>query len=362
MFVLQFRFWLFAVLVAFGQSPLRAQLFLEDQGASTNSPASSNLVTLGWNPSPDASAIGYFIGWGLASGDCTNQLDAGNETSATVGGLATNVMYYFTVTAYDSAGDESVPSNEIAYSAPTSGPATNAPPAQTNLPPSLGRFVLTTLVSFNGTNGANPAAGLVQGNEANFYGATPAGGANGFGTSFQMTPSGVLTTLATFTFLNGADPSGQLFQGQDGNLYGTTTFGGFSGAGTIFKMTTNGTLQTLVSFDFMNGSWPSAGLVQGRDGSFYGTTTYGGANGVGTAFPMTTNGAVGAWYSFGGGSAGANPSASLIQSTDGSFYGTTPSGGATGNGEVFRLTTNGVIATSYSFAGRDGGSTDRKGT
>ena len=40
---------------------------------------------------------------------------------------------------------------------------------------------LTTLVSFNGTNGAYPHAGLTLGNDGNFYGTTSQGGSNPVG-------------------------------------------------------------------------------------------------------------------------------------------------------------------------------------
>ncbi|MGO8927524.1 MAG: beta strand repeat-containing protein [Limisphaerales bacterium] len=93
---------------------MRAQLFLVAERSATNSPE-PGMVALGWNPSPDTNADGYFLCWGLASGACTNLLDAGNSTNATVAGMATNVTYYFTIVAYDAAGDESPPSNEIAY-------------------------------------------------------------------------------------------------------------------------------------------------------------------------------------------------------------------------------------------------------
>src|SRR5580698_10869930 len=63
----------------------------------------------------------------------------------------------------------------------------------------------TTLVNFDGTNGATPVyVFLVQGVDGNFYGTTSAGGnlncglANGCGTVFKITPEGVLTTLYSF--------------------------------------------------------------------------------------------------------------------------------------------------------------------
>ena len=48
----------------------------------------------------------------------------------------------------------------------------------------------------------------------------------------------------------------------------------------------NGVLTTLLHFDGFNGANPSAPLVQATDGSFYGTTINGGANGFGAVFRL----------------------------------------------------------------------------
>src|SRR5438552_4823758 len=84
------------------------------------------------------------------------------------------------------------------------------------------------------------------------------------------------------------------------------------------------TFEVVTSFVPMpNGQYPLAGLIQGRDGSFYGTTGYGGASGYGTVFRVDAAGTVTTLHSFAG-SDGRNPVAGLIQASDGSFYGTTP--------------------------------------
>src|SRR5664279_4092422 len=57
---------------------------------------------------------------------------------------------------------------------------------------------LSTLVSFNGANGAHPIASLIQGTDGNFYGITNEGGAYGVGSVFKVTPGGTLTTLYSF--------------------------------------------------------------------------------------------------------------------------------------------------------------------
>ena len=101
---------------------------------------------------------------------------------------------------------------------------------------------LTTLVSFGNTNGAYPQAGVIQASDGNFYGTTSAGGAYtnlaglGYGTIFKLTTNGTLTTLISFNGTNGASPQGGLMQSTDGNFYGTTANGGTNGYGTVFRL------------------------------------------------------------------------------------------------------------------------------
>jgi uncharacterized repeat protein (TIGR03803 family) len=158
------------------------------------------------------------------------------------------------------------------------------------------RGTLTTLHRFDGTDGVNPRAGLVLATDGNFYGTTSEGAACptwGCGTVFQITPGGTLTTLHNFDGTDGANPYAGLVQATDGSFYGTTELGGANGWGTVFTITPGGTLTTLHSFDDTDGSNPSA-LVQATDGNLYGTTQNGGANtgtrdcdlGCGTIFSL----------------------------------------------------------------------------
>jgi uncharacterized repeat protein (TIGR03803 family) len=227
---------------------------------------------------------------------------------------------------------------------------------------------LTTLVSFNGTNGSYPAAALVQGTNGNFYGTTQSGGASGMGTVFEMTPAGALTTLVSFNNTDGAVPLASLVQGTNGNFYGTTFqggdlgLGGFlgnSGVGMVFEMTPAGALTTLVKFSGANGENPAGGLVQGTNGSFYGTTSIGGTlsfnagEGLGTVFKMTPAGVLTTLVSFNF-TNGYNPSAALVQGSDGNFYGTTDGGGTGVGGTLFKMTPAGVLTTLVSFNGTNG--------
>jgi uncharacterized repeat protein (TIGR03803 family) len=218
----------------------------------------------------------------------------------------------------------------------------------------------TSLYSFSGSDGANPAAGLVPGADGNFYGTTSYGGVDYYlddGTAFKISANGSFASLVSFSGRDGIDPEGTLVQGADGNFYGTTADGGRSlQNGTVFRMTTNGTLNTLYSFTGGNdGASPVAGLMRGADGNFYGTTEYGGTNGSGTVFKIMTNGTLSTLYSFTGGGDGANPAAGLVLGTDGNFYGTAEYGGANGSGTVFKITPGGVLTLVYTFTGGDDG-------
>ena len=116
----------------------------------------------------------------------------------------------------------------------------------------------------NCTDGALPAASLVQALDGNFYGTTLAGGAvgpitGGAGTVFQVTPSGTRTTLYTFCSQGGTSCTDGtvprvLIEGPDGNFYGTTEEGGTNASGTVFRITSTGTLTTLYNFCSVGGS------------------------------------------------------------------------------------------------------------
>jgi len=220
--------------------------------------------------------------------------------------------------------------------------------------------VLTTLASFDGSDGAEPFSSLIQGADGNFYGTTYVGGTIGDGTVFKITPAGSLTTLYSFcsqaNCADGVAPYAGLVQGGDGNFYGTTVGGGTNFEGTVFKITPSGSLTTLYSFcsqaSCVDGAIPYAGLVQGGDGNFYGTTFEGGTNSDGTVFKITPAGSLTTLYSFcsqANCADGAFPYAGLVQGSDGNFYGTTFEGGTNSDGTVFKITPAGSLTTLYSF-------------
>ncbi len=216
---------------------------------------------------------------------------------------------------------------------------------------------LTTLHSFNSTDGAYPLGGLAVGNNGNLYGTTEEGGTSDYGTIFQITPTGSLTTLHSFKFTSdGAFPFAALVMGSDSNFYGTTYYGPEVTSGSIFRLTPGGTLTTLHSFSGPDGAYLSGSLIQGSDGNFYGTGSEGGTFSNGVVFQITPGGSYSNLWNFSGCSDGENPYGALLQGNDGNFYGTTSGGGSGGFGTVFRLGPGGSFTNLWSFTGGiDGG-------
>jgi len=215
--------------------------------------------------------------------------------------------------------------------------------------------VQTVRHSFTGgSDGAYPEGGVIIDKWKNLYGTTTEGGVSGAGTVFRITAAGKETVLYSFTGKDdGSDPEAGLVKDAAGNLYGTTTAGGVNGNGTVFKLSppkTKGgpwTEEVLYSFGTgTDGTIPVAGVTLDAAGNIYGTTSAGGAYGYGTVFQLTESGSV--WtenilHNFQDGDDGAVPYAGLISDKSGNLYGAATDGGTGGGGTVFELTSaNGV--------------------
>ena len=253
---------------------------------------------------------------------------------------------------------------------------------------------LTTLVVFNGTNGAKPSSSLLAAKDGNIYGTTFAGGVNDLGTVFKLSPEGRLTVVASFDGFNGKSPCGELVEGTDGSLYGTALEGGKGAAGVVFRMIPEGAITPLIFFSDYNqsggesltGIGPCL-LVCGDDDCFYGATAKSRFMvGPGTVFRLGSSGTFSrltvfdpqgeaTWlvqvadkYYFtttslklqlqslkalsNGHIRGLDR---LVRASDGSFYGTTREGGRTGNGNLFKFQTNGAQITLVDFDGTSNG-------
>jgi uncharacterized repeat protein (TIGR03803 family) len=199
-----------------------------------------------------------------------------------------------------------------------------------------GKWTEKILYSFSdGADGAFPTAGVILDTAGNLYGTTNAGGSNAQGTVFELTPKagGVWTEKVLHSFGNGKDGEGPyvglVFDGH-GNLYGTTYAGGADGLGTVFELTPEAggkwAEKVLHSFGHgTDGASPYAGLITDAAGDLYGTTYGGGAGGLGTVFELTSSGAKWAekvLHSFSGAD-GEHAVAGLVFDHAGNLYGAT---------------------------------------
>jgi uncharacterized repeat protein (TIGR03803 family) len=237
----------------------------------------------------------------------------------------------------------------------------------------------TTLVSFSGTNDAalpqpDPFGSLIADAAGDLFGTTYGGGANDDGTVFEIAKtfrgSYTLTTLFSFNGANGAGPAASLIADANGDLFGTTEQGGANGAGTVFEIVNYGTVAVpsyastptiLVSFngayDGSNGADPHGSLIADAYGDLFGTTAAGGTDDAGTVFEIARTSLTGyastptiliSLNGSNGGTNGFDPLGSLIADANGDLFGTTIGGGANGDGTVFEVTGTGfqVLPTS----------------
>ena len=171
----------------------------------------------------------------------------------------------------------------------------------------------------------------------------------------------------------GLHPSAALVQDSDGNLYDTTPFGGMFNLGSVFEISTNGVPTSLYSFvdGYFGVQEVGAGpnqLVQTSGGTLYGTTTSGGgaftnlsAN-HGILFSIVPYGnsqtvmsSFRVLHIFAGTNDGISPEAGLMVGSDGNFYGTTSQGGMNNAGTIFQYSYQSGFTTLYSFTGENDG-------
>jgi uncharacterized repeat protein (TIGR03803 family) len=224
-----------------------------------------------------------------------------------------------------------------------------------------GTWTENVLYSFlDGSDGANPWAALVFGKNGALYGTTYFGGVSNKGAVFQLSPpasaGGTWTENVLYSFLDGSDganPVAALVFGEDSSLYGTTTSGGSSNGGIVFKLSpptiAGGTWTETVLYSFESRARGSKStLVVGNNGALYGTTEFGGTGrgcgpgGCGTVFTLKPPVAGDLWaeyvlHNFRRAD-GSNPQGGLLFGSNGVFYGTTSQWGAGVAGTVFQLT------------------------
>ena len=237
------------------------------------------------------------------------------------------------------------------------GTVFNLKPSPTACKTALCPWTETVLYRFTGgIDGATPEAEVIFDHGGNLYGTTYAGGQNGAGAVFELTPAGSGWTenvLYSFSgFGGGLNPAAGVIFDPAGNLYGTTSSGGQGGNGTVYQLTPSGSGWTEKAiYVFQNGtdgSHPQASLVSDAAGNLYGTN----AAAVYELSPSNGGWAFSVLYSLNG--MGGFPTGPLFIDTAGNLYGANLGGGYYHYGSVFKLApSNGTWTPTvlYQFTG-----------
>jgi uncharacterized repeat protein (TIGR03803 family) len=206
---------------------------------------------------------------------------------------------------------------------------------------SPGRWIFSVFYSFDRTQGFQPMSGVTFDATGNLYGTLFAGGANGAGSVYQITPSGSATVLYSFNgSYDGANPQAGVTFDAAGNLYGATSTGGAGGGGVVFELSpSNGTWIYTPIYSLSGSGGPLRSLVFDSAGNLYGTAYRDGANYLGSVFKLTPSN--GSWiysslHDFAGGSDGEYPIGGPALDENGNLYGTT----SQGQNGIFEITPN----------------------
>lgn len=186
------------------------------------------------------------------------------------------------------------------------------------------------------TDGSEPRA-LMQASDNNLYGVAWQGGANGAGTIFRVSLSGIVTPLYSFAL----DPATKtrpnpiaLVEGDDHNLYGVTQAGGTSNQGMLFKLTLAGEFSVVRSFSEADHLFQPVTLVGGRDGKLYGIAST--DNRIGAVFAADLDGTTTIIHT--ATTANEGFPTSLVAGADGKIYGSAYLFGPDGtSSQIFEL-------------------------
>lgn len=158
-----------------------------------------------------------------------------------------------------------------------------------------GGWKYSIIHNFNSGGGGGPFGGVVFDSLGNLYGTTY-GEASCESTVYKLAPNGggkwTLSLLHEFNGTDGCQIYGGVTLDNAGNVYGVTNSGGTFDAGTVFELLLNAqghwVRNTLYNFEGgTDGASSFAGVVLDSRGNIYGTTYSGGSSEAGTAFEVT---------------------------------------------------------------------------
>jgi uncharacterized repeat protein (TIGR03803 family) len=217
--------------------------------------------------------------------------------------------------------------------------------------------VLTTVYFFNGTDGNSPQGSLLQAADGKLYGMTNTGGLNDKGVLFRYDISlSAYQVLYNYNGAEGKNPLADVIQASDGHLYGFANNGGAGNVGAMFSYNISTTAYSdLHDFATSNGAYPENNYIQANDGNFYGTTSTSGDYNQGTLFKFNPiSNTYNALYHFSEAD-GNFPFGEPVQASDGKLYGLTNSGGTDNYGVIYRYDiASGIYSVLHNFNGADG--------
>lgn len=208
------------------------------------------------------------------------------------------------------------------------------------LAPNGNQWAFNVIWTFTGyLDGCSSWSGVTFDQAGNLYGTTNEGGADGFGTAFELSPAGQSWSLTPLhQFDNSSDGSrsfGNLIFNSSGDLLGSNAEGGAGDEGGVFKLSPSGggwSLSVLHSFDG-EADGPQAAVQMDSAGNLYGTTVQGGTHGWGNVFKLTPSGSGYTYtdlYDFTDGSDGGWPYGQIVMDANGNLYGVAEMGGIRG--------------------------------
>lgn len=191
----------------------------------------------------------------------------------------------------------------------------------------------TKKLDFNSTgNGREPGESLVMASNNKLYGTTPYGGTSDKGILYEFDQLTLqFTKKIDFNGANGRSPVGKLITVSNGKLYGVTFGGGTTDTGVLFEYDPVTNIFTK-KIDFLGFA---SGITLGSNNKLYGTLS-GGALSFGVLFEYDlATSTYTKKLDFAGGADGSGPVGSLLQSSNGKFYGLMYEGGTSNFGTLF---------------------------
>lgn len=199
-------------------------------------------------------------------------------------------------------------------------------------------------------------ASVTETSDGDLYGIAPGERDGVRAKIFRYGPTAGTGTLREFASDAEVNPVGHLMEGSDGALYGAATpsFLNFDGYGAIFRVTKSGVYKVLARLNDETGRRARGSLVQGSDGNFYGIATQALRSDRGSVYRVSPAGELRVLAKFEGLNV-AFPDAALVVGPSGKLYGTSSGGGLHDRGAIFSVSFGGKLTILDSFDGRTNG-------